>query len=264
MGGTWHHGAGVRRSLSPRVGSQRRADGPRNRLVALSLEDDWNKRLRDVVDAEAELERKQRERPAAMGEECDRVLTLSRDFPRLWRDPGTKPREKKRLLRLIIEEVTLDRSQTIRAHVRFRGGATATVEVPRPETMNERDRAEPELVALIDELLDEHTEKQIAEIFTQRGLRSPRGANFNKHTIRKIRVSNGLELRADRLKRRGFLSKTDACKRLRIGIPKLDALVAEDLVARHVAAGRSAFYEIRPALGRRPHVPVENELQYDQ
>ena len=61
-----------------------------------------------------------------------RILALASDFPRLWSDPKVPDRERKRIVRLLLEDVTLIKGQELTAHLRFRGGATRTLVLPLP------------------------------------------------------------------------------------------------------------------------------------
>jgi hypothetical protein len=80
---------------------------PANRLVADSLETDWNEKLRALTDAQAEYERqRETDRLSLSDEHRARISALATDFPRLWQDPNTPDRERKRMVRLLIEDVT--------------------------------------------------------------------------------------------------------------------------------------------------------------
>ena len=75
------------------------------------LEAEWNAKLRAIEEAQRELERSR----AEPGQELDdeqrrRILALASDFPRLWNDPATPQRERKRMARLLIEDVTLTKA----------------------------------------------------------------------------------------------------------------------------------------------------------
>ena len=101
---------------------------PNHRLVADGLEADWNAKLRALQDAQERCDREQAaDRASLTAEQRARVLALATDFPRLWCDPKTPPRERKRMIRLLIEDVTLNRDDAITAQVRFRGGSTRTL-----------------------------------------------------------------------------------------------------------------------------------------
>ena len=101
---------------------------PANRLVADSLEADWNAKLRALGQAQHEYERKRdADRLVVDDQERERILALATDFPAVWSDPETPHRERKRMLALVIEDVTLIKQRQITAAVRFRGGATTTL-----------------------------------------------------------------------------------------------------------------------------------------
>jgi hypothetical protein len=84
-----------------------------------------------------------------------RILALATDFPRLWHDPNTPRRERKRLVRLLMEDVTLIKTaEGLTAHLRFRGGATTTLTLARALKAWQLRETSPEIVALIDQLLE--------------------------------------------------------------------------------------------------------------
>jgi hypothetical protein len=86
---------------------------PDNRLVADPLEAEWNSKLRTLTETQQERERqREQDRQVLSAEQRAAILTLATDFPRLWRDPNTPDRERKRLIRLLVEDVTLNRART--------------------------------------------------------------------------------------------------------------------------------------------------------
>src|ERR1700746_2093514 len=92
---------------------------PENRLVARGLETEWEKRLRDLAAAEVELERRERQRPRMLSEEeRKKILSLGSDLHKVWTAPTTTDRDRKELLRTLLEEVivTVDRPER-RAHL---------------------------------------------------------------------------------------------------------------------------------------------------
>jgi hypothetical protein len=73
---------------------------------------------------------------------------LAADFPALWTDPATPPRE--RIARLLIEDVTLNRTDQIHLHVRLRSGQTTTLTIPTPLNSWQARQTDPDTFALID------------------------------------------------------------------------------------------------------------------
>jgi hypothetical protein len=80
---------------------------PDNRLVAVTLESEWNNKLRALEAAQDDYERQRASDVLLEEDNRQRILALAIDFPRLWRDPETPARERKRMVRLLIEDVTL-------------------------------------------------------------------------------------------------------------------------------------------------------------
>src|SRR5438874_4532005 len=93
-------------------------------------------------------------------------MTLVADFPRMWQDPATPQRERKRMVRLLLEDVTLLKADEVIAQLRFRGGAPQTLRLPLPLSAPELRKTRPAVVAEIDRLLDKYTDLEIAEIRT--------------------------------------------------------------------------------------------------
>ena len=101
--------------------------------MAQTLEADWNEKLRSLAEAQDIYERQRRDDELVWDESHrQQLLALVRDFPAIWRDPATPHRERKRMVGLLLEDVTLVKLSDITAQVRFRGGATATLKVPLP------------------------------------------------------------------------------------------------------------------------------------
>jgi hypothetical protein len=112
---------------------------PANRLVAEELEAEWNRRLRALREAEEEYERqRERDRMLIDREKREQILSLTRDFPALWRNPKTPHRERKRMAALLLEDVTLIKNGALRVNVRFKGGATRSLTLQRPLSACER------------------------------------------------------------------------------------------------------------------------------
>ena len=180
---------------------------PDNRLVADSLEAEWNNKLRALAAAQEEYERQHADDDGVLSSEQRRqVMTLVTDFPRLWRDPATPQRERKRMVRLLLEDVTLLKTDEVVAQIRFRGGATHTLRLPLPLSAVELRKTHSDVVAEIDRLIDDHTDTEIADILNARGLRPGVADQFSNLIIYHIRQQYRLEKRFSRLRRQGMLT----------------------------------------------------------
>lgn len=189
---------------------------PNNRLVADALEAEWNERLRTVAEAQEEYERRTAAELAPVSEEQRaKILALATDFPALWRDPNTPQRERKRMVRLLVEDVTLlKRDGEIAAHVRFRGGKNTSLALPVPPPAWEARQTPAAIVTEIDRLVDDHTDVEIAAILNERGLRSGEGKPFHRLIVRHLREAYGLRSRYERLRAAGLLSLDEIARRL--------------------------------------------------
>jgi hypothetical protein len=104
---------------------------PDNRLVVDSLEAEWNQALRALAEAQERYDKQQQAARTGLDDkQRASIMALAQDFPRLWHDPHTPDRERKRMARLLIADVTLLKDTEVRAQVRFNGGATHTLHVP--------------------------------------------------------------------------------------------------------------------------------------
>ena len=191
---------------------------PANRLVADSLEAEWNNKLRALNAAQQQYEEQRQNDRVSLGEQQRAsIVALAHDFPRIWENPKTPDRERKRLMRLLLEDVTLIRNNDeISAHVRFKGGITRMLTLPRPLNSWEARKTPPEVVTEVDRLLDHHTEKEIARLFNERGVCSGEGLAFHSRTIARIRCKYQLKSRYDRLREKGLLTIEEMSDRLKL------------------------------------------------
>ncbi|MGH8585264.1 MAG: recombinase family protein [Gammaproteobacteria bacterium] len=188
---------------------------PANRLVADSLEADWNAKLRALGAAQEDYQRRRTADRLAVDEnERQRILSLATDFPAAWRDPNTPQRERKRMLGLLIEDVTLIKQRQITTAVRFRGGATTTLTLPRPLTAQQLRVTHDDVRRQIDTLLDEYTDAQVANVLNERGLRTGAGDAFDPASVHWVRFSHKLKSLTQRLLDAGWLTGKQIASKL--------------------------------------------------
>jgi Recombinase zinc beta ribbon domain len=190
---------------------------PDHRLVADSLEADWNAKLHALAEAQTEYERQRaQDRVRFDAEQQAAMRALVEDLPRLWRDPQIDARDRKRMIRLLIEDVTLRRDDQITLHVRCRGGASETLVLDRPNKCWETWATSREVVAEIDRLLNSHTYPEIAAILNDRALRSGKGGTFTARTVARIQKDYALTPRYDRLRATGMLTLEEMAHTLNV------------------------------------------------
>jgi DNA invertase Pin-like site-specific DNA recombinase len=190
---------------------------PDNRLVADSLEADWNNKLRALTEAHEDYARR-REQDARVLTDDQRaaILALTSDFPRLWREPATPDRERKRMVRLLLEDVTLNRDHQLTLQIRFKGGAHKTLNLPLPLQSWQKCVTPSAVVNEIDQLLNKHTVLEIAVILNERGIISGAGRPFHPQLVARLARSYGLKPRYDRLREAGLMTLQEMADALHI------------------------------------------------
>jgi DNA invertase Pin-like site-specific DNA recombinase len=169
-----------------------RAVDPDNRLVARGLETDWEHALRELAGAEAELARRQAARPKALSpHERAAILALGDDLGQVWDAPTTTDKDRKQLLRTLLEEVniTLQRDGPgphARLVLRWKGGAISELTVP----LRHRQppiRTDEDTIDLIRRLAVHYPDAVIAGILNRQDRRTARGLSYTASRVQSLR-----------------------------------------------------------------------------
>lgn len=207
---------------------------PDNRLVADTLEADWNHKLSALADAQHDYQhRREQDRKILNEEQRAAILALATDFPRLWHDPNTPVRDRKRMIRLLLEDVTLIRDKEITVHVRFRGGSARTLRLQLPLNAWQQRMTNSEVVAEVDRLLDDFGYSHISSFLNKRGFRSGEGNPFSARYIARIQRCYGLRSRYDRLRAKGLLTLAEMANLLRISTDQVKIWRRHGLLRGH-------------------------------
>lgn len=170
-----------------------RAVDPENRLVARGLEADWEKALQEVQRTEAELARRERERPLTLTEEQRAAITaLGSDIKRIWDAPTTTDRDRKELLHTLIDDVTInvdrERNKAFLT-LRWKGGILTDIEVElsgprgRPDLSTDEDT-----VDLLRRLAPLYPDPTIASILTRQGRKTATGLPYTTERVTRLRA----------------------------------------------------------------------------
>jgi hypothetical protein len=170
-----------------------RAVDPENRLVARGLETEWNTALQQVADAEAELARRQTARPTALTPaERAAILALGDDLGQVWDAPTTTDKDRKQLLRTLLEEVNItarrdDPDPHARLILRWKGGTISELTVPlhRPQP---KIRTDEDTIALIRRLAVHYPDAVIAGILNRQHRTTARGMSFTANRVASLRT----------------------------------------------------------------------------
>jgi len=173
-----------------------RAVDPDNRLVARGLELGWEKALRELDQAKNELAQREAHRPKALtSEERAALLALGSDLPAVWNAPSTEVRDKKELLRTVLEEViiTFQKEPNRQVHLvlRWRGGAISDIDIDLPRRFAPL-RTDEDTVDLVRRLATHYPDGVIAAILNRQGRRSAYGQRFTTIVVSGIRRNWGI------------------------------------------------------------------------
>ena len=167
---------------------------PSNRLVASTLEKRWNDAMQRMIELEAEIAGFERQAMRSLtSEQKQQILRLGNDFPRLWKAPTTSACDRKRMLRLLISDITVVKGpdpKLLRLQIRWQGGATETIEVRQRPNRSDAVRYPEALVAKIRALAERHADKEIAVRLNAEGLTSSTSKSFTASMISWIRFKH--------------------------------------------------------------------------
>ncbi len=164
---------------------------PENRIVARTLETEWNARLKRVEELEEEIERRRSQRPPPLSEQEKRKLKIvGLDLNNVWNAPTTDNRSKKQLLQVAFESVFARvnrKSRVAELSLVWEGGAVSEIEVKMPRIGEHSCVFSNELIADIRKMATCMTDKQIAKALNNRGARTPKGLPFSIERVRSVR-----------------------------------------------------------------------------
>ena len=225
---------------------------PENRLVVDNLERQWNEKLTSLSHAEEEYSRMSKSQPSVLtDEDRDRVHALASDLPHVWNDPRTPARDRKRMLRLLIEDVTLVKNQKIHIHIRWKAGATTSMERPLPLSAPDLVRTPADIVELVRVLATEQTDAQIARTLNARSLRTGRKHSFTRLIVRHIRNAYDIPSYVQHLRSNGWLTVPEVAAQMGVHSSTAKRFAVEG-VLRAVRADDTGRVLFEPVVGPLP------------
>jgi DNA invertase Pin-like site-specific DNA recombinase len=170
---------------------------PENRLVARGLEAEWENCLRDLAGAEMELRRREQQRTSTISPaQLHEIQSLGSDIRQVWDAATTTDRDRKELLRTLLEEVVLNLKRAEgRAHLtlRWRGGAFTTLDVPVPKFKPMGGpRTDEDTISLLRRLATLYADEVIAGILNRQGRKTATGERFTANLVGNLRRYRGI------------------------------------------------------------------------
>ena len=190
---------------------------PDNRLVAGELERRWNQALQKVRNAELRIEQ-QRQRQRVETVRPEEFENLARDFEAVWNHPASDRLLKRRIVRMLVEEVVVDiddQQSEIIAVVHWMGGVHTELRVARLRRGRNRAQTPKETVEVIRVLARICSDDLIAGVLTRNGLFTGRGNRWTREAVTSLRSHHGIPCYNEGQREiEGWLNLTQAAFRL--------------------------------------------------
>jgi len=184
---------------------------PDNRLVALELESNWNVKLKNHDEARDEYER-QAEKLERTKSARDYTLVekLAENFAEVFQSESVSDKDKKRMVRYLIEDVTLSKAdRKVQVQIRYRGQTTQSVDVDGPKQQYEKWSTDAEVIKLIDESAETHIVEEIAAMLIKRGFNSGKGWPFSVNIVKHIMYAHGISNKKERYLNKGYITAVE-------------------------------------------------------
>jgi hypothetical protein len=202
LGKLWRQRLERARYAAGRARRQYQLAEPENRLVARQLEADWETALAEAGQLEADYQRFTEEQPAALSPaERAAIQALAADLPRVWHAPSTTQADRKELLRILIEDITVNvigDSELVDVTITWAGGHQTAGRAVRPVARLDQLSYYPALLARVTGLAAAgRSSRQIADVLNAEGFRPPkRTSRFSDGQVRTLISQRGIRARA--------------------------------------------------------------------
>jgi predicted DNA-binding transcriptional regulator AlpA len=187
----WRLGVEQANYEASRAERRYRAIDPDNRLVARGLEREWEEKLRALEAAKLQLARREQERPRVLTPaERDHLLSIGPDLTKVWHAPSTTPRDRKELLRALVEDITINvERDKAAAHlvIRWKGGAVDDIDLTLPRSRPATIRTDEDTIELIRRLTRFYPDSIIAGILNKQRRTTAYGHRFEAHNVASLR-----------------------------------------------------------------------------
>jgi DNA invertase Pin-like site-specific DNA recombinase len=198
LGKLWRQRLERARYAAGRARRQYQLAEPENRLVARQLEADWEAALAGAARLEADYERFTEQQPETLtAAERAAIQTLASDLPQVWHVPSTTQADRKELLRILIEDITVNvagDSELVDVTITWAGGHQTTGQAVRPVGRLDQLSYYPALLARVTELAAAgRNNRQIAGVLNAEGYRPPkRTSRFSDQQVRTLITQRGI------------------------------------------------------------------------
>lgn len=217
---------------------------PANRLVAGTLERRWNDALQHLESLRTESSRFRNKKTRIITPDQEAmILALAQDLPRLWNASTTQQKDRKRMIRLLIQDITIEKKtdqHQLVLHIRWQGGTCTDLPVVLPKPIFDVMRYPTVMVDRVRELSRNYTDLQIVENLNNQGFRSPHGKPFTLAMIKWIRYK--YKIAAANLIRHDEFTVQQVASRLQVSTHMVYYWISRHVVAARKLDGRGAWW----------------------
>ena len=236
---------------------------PANRLVVNTLEKKWNDALTNLDEIRNQYaEYKEKNILIATTRQKDKILALANNLPNLWKLPSTSAKDRKRILRLLIKDITVEKINSLTKsilHIRWQGGATEDLEVLLPKKPQDKWRHPDSLVEQIRQLATTMTDQQIINKFNQEGIKTNKGNCFTINSIEWIRFKH--KIPAPRFNKPGELSINQVAEKFNISYHVVNYWIERGIISvRTVGTKKWIFLDTDKEIELRNRVESSTKI----
>jgi hypothetical protein len=220
---------------------------PANRLVAATLERLWNDALLRAEEIEKELKTHQATRRVAVtDEQKNTLLALAKDLPSLWGSPTTQDKDRKRILRLLIKDITVERLEMKKMvlHLRWQGGACEDIPVVIPPRYCDQLRYPSDVVERVRVLAEHMPDSHVAARLNEEGLASAKGSPFTRTIVAWIRYTHRIPAPVLRLS--GELTVDEVAKKFAVSPYVVYYWIEHNIVKARKPGGARYYIALDP------------------
>lgn len=200
---------------------------PEHRLVAATLEQRWNAALERVATVQQRLAQLAAAPGPPAPAERATLLALAQEFPTVWADPATDGRTKKRLVRLLIEEIIVSpRTEgVLDLLIHWKGGKHTRLPVPRNRPGQHRRCTDRAVVEVVRDLARRVPDAQIARLLNRLGYRTGAGNTWTQQRVVSLRNAHGIAVYTPPAPDRALLTIGQAAQALGVSPPTVRKLI---------------------------------------
>lgn len=214
--------------------AQRQYDAvePEHRLVAETLERRWNQALERVRTLEARLEALTAEQERLTPPDRATLLALAEEFPAVWADPATDSRTKKRLVRVLVEEIVVrpPNERMIELVIHWKGGKHSVLHVRRNRRGHHRHCTSREVVEVVRELARCLPDGQVARVLNRLGYRTGAGNSWTQHRVASLRNHHGIPVFSPQSREPALLTLAQAARALGVSTMTVRRMITKGLL----------------------------------